>query len=98
MRTIYIDPAYSAYYQDRLFDEANPVLNRDDTLAPNVRMRAALEQTGATVHTADFLLAQTDDELDGDYYSFGVMHNYRVLAAQPKIRMRASIKRQVTYM
>ena len=91
MRTIYIDPAYSAYYQDRLFDETNPVLNRDDTLAPNVRMRAALEQTGATVHTADFLLAQTDDELEGDYYSFGVLHNYRVLAAQPKIRMRAFV-------
>ncbi len=91
MRTIYVDPAYTAYYQDRLFDETNQLLNRDDTLAPNIRMRVALEQTGATVHTADFLMAQPEGEFEGEYYSFGLLHNYRVLAKLPKIRMRAFV-------
>lgn len=91
VRTIYVDPAYKAYYQDRLFDESDAVLNRDDTLAPNIRMRAALEQEGATVHTADFLLAQQEGEQKADYYSFGVLENYRVLAVRPNIRMCAFV-------
>lgn len=89
MRQIYIDPAYTAYYQDRMFDERNTVLNRDDTLAPNIRMRSALEQQGAKVQTADFLLAQKEAEKIGEYYSFGVLMNYRAVAECSNIRMRA---------
>ena len=91
LRTIYVDPAYKAYYQDRPFDESDPVLNRDDTLAPNIRLRAALEQQGAAVHTADLLLEQKESEQEADYYSFGVLENYRALAARPNIRMRAFV-------
>lgn len=91
VRTIYVDPAYKAYYQNRLFDENDPVLNRDDTLAPYIRMRAALEQEGATVLTADFLLAQKESDQEAEYYSFGVIENYRTLSAKPNIRMRAFV-------
>ena len=45
-KIIYVDPSYKAYYEDRLFDQTDPVLNRDDTLAPFIRLRAALEQQG----------------------------------------------------
>ena len=91
MRNIYVDPAYEAYYQDRLFDENDLILNRDDTLAPYIRMRAALEQDGSTVHTADFLLAQENGDQQIDYYCFGVLNNYQKLTARSNNRMRAFV-------
>lgn len=89
LRTIYIDPSYKAYYQDRLFDDSNPSLNRDDTLAPNIRMRFALKKQGAEIHTADFLLAKKEDVQKAEYYSFGLLENYRKLSHWSNIRMRA---------
>lgn len=91
VQTIYVDPAYKAYYQDRLFDADDPALNRDDTLSPYIRLRAKLEQEGATVHTADFLFGEKESGKEADYYSFGMLENFQVLAAQPNIRMRAFV-------
>jgi alpha(1,3/1,4) fucosyltransferase len=88
---IYIDPAYKAYYQDRLFDENDSVLNRDDTLAPFVRVRDALLKDGHNVHTADYLLAHNEGEQSGDYYSFGVLENYQLVSKIPGLRMRAFV-------
>lgn len=48
---VYVDPAYRAYYEDRLLDECDTVLNLDDTLAPFIRLRTALAQQGAEQHT-----------------------------------------------
>lgn len=91
MRTIYVDPAYTAYYQDRLFDVNDPVLNRDDTLAPYIRLQATLKQQNIAIHTADFLLSQKTSDVSADYYSFGVLENYRSLSALQNVRMRAFI-------
>jgi alpha(1,3/1,4) fucosyltransferase len=90
-KNIYIDPAYKAYYQDRLFDDQDSILNRDDTLAPYIRIKEDLMSAGAAVHTADFLLAQVESAQCGDYYSFGVLENYRRLALLPKIRLSAFV-------
>lgn len=89
--TIYIDPSYKVYYQDKLFDAADPVLNRDDTLAPFIRLREVLEQRGAGLHTADYLLLQPDGQKTGDYYSLGVRDNYRQLQASGNVRLRAFV-------
>lgn len=88
---IYVDPPSKAYYEDRLFDHDNPVLNRDDTLAPFIRLRETFEQHDACLHTADRLLQQANEEQDGDYYSLGVLENYEQLLARGHVRLRAFV-------
>lgn len=88
-KSVYVDPPSKAYYEDRLFDYANPVLNRDDTLTPFIRLRAALEQQGIGLHTADYLLQQANQEHASDYYSLGVLENYERLSACDDVRLRA---------
>lgn len=85
-RLIAIDPPSAAYYQDRLFDASDIILNRDDTLSPFIRLKTALESASATVHTADYL----QEHAEGcDYYSFGVLDNFRRLSGRDGIRLRA---------
>lgn len=90
-KTVYVDPSYKTYYEDRLFDHTDPVLNRDDTLAPFIRMRAALEQQGVAVHTADRLLQRESQEQACDYYSLGVLENYEKLQACDDVRLQAFV-------
>lgn len=89
-KCIYIDPSSTAYYEDRLFDHANTVLNRDDTLAPFIRLRIALEQQGIEVHTADHL-PQANPNQRSDYYSLGVLDNYKQLSIHANTRLRAFV-------
>lgn len=90
-KTIYVDPSYGAYYGDRLFDAADPVLNRDDTLAPYIRLRDTLAQQGVALHTADQLMQQTDQNQVCDYYSLGVMANYEQLKARGNVSLQAFV-------
>jgi len=90
-KIIYVDPSYKAYYEDRLFDQTDPVLNRDDTLAPFIRLRAALEQQGVALHTADRLLQQESQQQICDYYSLGVLENYEQLRARDDVRLQAFV-------
>ncbi len=89
--TIYIDPPSPAYYEDRLFDTSDTVLNRDDTLVPFFKLRAAQKKQGVEVHTADFLMAQNNREHASDYYSLGVLDNYKALLNQADVRMKAFV-------
>ena len=88
---IYVDPPYKAYYEDRLFDHTDPVLNRDDTLAPFIRLRMALEQQNISLHTADRLPQRSSPNQVSDYYSLGVLENYERLAARADVRLRAFV-------
>lgn len=90
-KTIYIDPPSPAYYEDRLFDMSDTVLNRDDTLVPFFKLRAAQKKRGFEVHTADFLMAQNNKEHASDYYSFGVLANYKALLNQAAVCMKAFV-------
>ena len=72
--TIYIDPVYSAYYNNKLFDASCPVLNRDDTLAPYIRLKVALNCKNIEVKTADYLHSGMDNPSTCDYYSFGLLN------------------------
>jgi len=90
-KSIYVDPSYKAYYDDRLFDKANTVLNRDDTLAPFIRLRAALEQQGIDLHTADFLMQRVGNGRISDYYSLGVLENYAQLKSRDDVRLQAFV-------
>jgi hypothetical protein len=88
---IYVDPSYEAYYEDRLFDHADPVLNRDDTLAPFIRARAALERQGIELHTADQLAKRVSHGQSCDYYSLGVLENFEQLKARGDVTLKAFV-------
>jgi len=88
MSTIFIDPSYESYYQDRLFDMSDPVLNRDGTLEPFGRLCDYLKEQGVAVHTADYLL---NDNSGKDYYSFGLLNNYQKFSRRDNIRLRGFI-------
>lgn len=88
VHTIYIDPSYPDYYQDRLFDTSDPVLNRDGTLLPFARLRQQMLKRGVQVRTADFLLAEKSNSGLSHYYSLGMLENYKKLAGRPNVRLR----------
>ena len=88
---IFIDPPSPAYYQNRLFDITNTLLNRDDTLVPYVRVRNACSAEGKTVQTADYLMQKKEVAFDCDYYSMGVLENYKLLQGRPGVRLKAFV-------
>ncbi|MFT3735703.1 MAG: glycosyltransferase family 10 [Rhodocyclaceae bacterium] len=79
-RVIYVDPSYSAFYEDKLFDLSSPVLNRDDQLLPLVRLRDAAQALGIRMVTAD-RLAQTTTG-GGQYFSLGIVPDFAALHAK----------------
>ena len=88
---IYIDPFSKAYYEDRLFDQSNRKLNRDDSLAPFNRLREVIEQRGSNVHTADYLPQHENLQPTSDYYSLGVLENFEHLRTRYDVRLRAFV-------
>lgn len=90
-RAVYVDPPYPAYYDDKLFDRSDPVLGRDGTLEPWWRLRNAVTDAGCETHTADYLLvgAGNRDREEADYYSLGILKNYRSLNRVEGVRLRA---------
>lgn len=92
MQKIYIDPSYTVFYEDRLFDEYNPQLNRDDMLSPFVRLRGALAEQGAAIHTADYLFKNVESTPDpSDYYSLGISKNYPALTSHSAVNLKAFV-------
>lgn len=88
---VYIDPSYEVFCDDRLFDMSDVVLNRDGQLEPLGRLRDVLAQKGIEVHTADLLSGGRSGGASRDYYSLGLLDNYRKLATRDDIRLRAFI-------
>lgn len=89
-RTIFIDPSSTAYYQDRLFDLSDLTLNRDDTLAPLDRIRRYLDERSIHIHTADYLLVD-ENHAACDYYSIGLLKNYKKLRVWKNVRLRGFV-------
>lgn len=89
-RTIFIDPSSKAYYQDKLFDLSDSILNRDDTLAPFGRIHRYLNERNMDIHTADYLLAD-ENHAACDYYSIGLLKNYPKLQARKNVRLRGFV-------
>lgn len=90
-RKIYIDPSYPAYYQDRLFDPNDKILNRDGTLLPFVRLKEALHNQSVEVRTADYLFnAPADDDIK-EYWSLGLLDNYPKMLGRKDVRLKGFI-------
>jgi len=85
---VFIDPSYTAYYEDRLFDVLDPILNRDGTLLPSARLRQALGERGVSLQTADYLLDSNASKEPKDYYSLGMLTNYKELSLRPDVRLK----------
>lgn len=75
--TLYIDPAYKAYYQNKLFDESDPHLNRDGSLLPYIHLKKHLELLNIPVQTFDLYRAGDTTDI---YWSMGVLQNYEELS------------------
>ncbi len=82
----FIDPSYTYYSQNRMFDSDQPY-NRDDRLLPAIRLKDYLENNGHEISTADYLNSDTTDNVI--YYSHGIDSNYQKFALNPNIRMFA---------
>lgn len=88
---IFIDPAYKAYYQGELFNAQNKVLNRDDSLSPFIRMHDLFAQSEIQVQTADLLLGNSSDNLQGHYYSFGLLDNLSEFSQRDNLKLKAFV-------
>lgn len=89
---IYIDPAYPVFYQDRLFDLSDPLLNRDDQLLPFHRLREDLGARCKSIHTAD-LRSAADTGVEGvsAYISLGIPDNFRQIASEGQAKLKAFV-------
>jgi len=90
---IYIDPSYSVFEADKLFDLSNPVLNRDDQLLPFYRLRANIKSyNGAAVRTADYISnGSALKENQCEYYSLGLLNKYEQIALKKQANLAAFI-------
>jgi hypothetical protein len=92
--SIFIDPSYPVFNQDRLFDLGDPLLNRDNQLLPFHRLREHLHTLGKSVHTADYLLSADADAGATSacgYYSLGILDNYQRIAREGRARLKAFV-------
>uniref|UniRef100_UPI0040485180 glycosyltransferase family 10 domain-containing protein n=1 Tax=Orrella sp. TaxID=1921583 RepID=UPI0040485180 len=89
--TTYVDPPSPAYYEDRLFDTSDAILNRDDSLVPYARVRQAYRAAGKELRTADYLMKTPGGEAVSNYYSLGVLDNYKALLQRADVRLKAFV-------
>ena len=89
--TTYVDPPSPAYYGDKLFDISDAVLNRDDSLVPYARVRQAFRAAGEDLRTADYLMKAPAGERISNYYSLGVLNNYKALLRRTDVRLKAFV-------
>lgn len=89
--TTYVDPPSPAYYEDRLFDTSDAVLNRDDSLVPYARVRQAFRAAGKDLRTADYLMKAPAGTAISNYYSLGVLDNYKALLQRTDVRLKAFV-------
>jgi alpha(1,3/1,4) fucosyltransferase len=92
-KTIFVDPSYDVFNGDLLFDLSDPVLNRDDQLRALSRLRDNLMTLGMEIHTADFLFngACSDVSNEYQYYSLGLISNFKKIAADKLARLTAFV-------
>lgn len=88
---LFIDPSYSAYNNNLLFDANNTFLNRDDTLKPFIDFKNQLTALNVEVNTFD-LYEQIEDSNTASkslYWSFGYLRDYEQLSKNKKLILDA---------
>lgn len=87
---VFIDPSYSSFNSDGLFNLIDPILNRDDQLLPFHRLREHLVGKGKSVHTADYFFKGSVGS-GGDYYSLGLLDNLERVQFDKSVRLAAFV-------
>jgi hypothetical protein len=88
---VYIDPSYPVFNADGLFNLADPILNRDNQLLPFHRLRERLISQGRSTHTADYLHQDCVNNGMCDYYSLGLLSNYKKVSQDKRARLAAFV-------
>jgi hypothetical protein len=84
---VFIDPSSEAFYNNALFNESDPLLNRDNCLSPFIYLKKYLESQGYETNTADYLMRR---EIEGDlnvYISIGIESNIKKLRRRKNVVM-----------
>ncbi|NDP39364.1 MAG: hypothetical protein GZ093_11530 [Rhodoferax sp.] len=90
-RSIFIDPSYVHFNSDGIFNLEDPVLNRDDQLLPFHRLREKLVSKGQRVHTADYLPHDNHDSESREYYSLGILDNFKKISNEKNASLSAFV-------
>lgn len=89
MINYYIDPPYSAYLDNKLFDLQDNFLNRDNTLRYFFNLKKRLYDKGINLNTADTIFNQSIEQ-NGIYISLGLLDNFEKINNQYKnIKLRS---------
>lgn len=86
--SVVIDPSSEHYFENKLFDLSDAKLNRDDTLLPFHRMRAALQDRGASINTVDLLLQGKIKAESSQYFSLGMLSNITILEIRKDVEFK----------
>jgi hypothetical protein len=88
---ILIDPPYAVYYDDKVFDENDVYLNRDDVLRPFINIKKFLNSQNISVHTVDKYLKNELNFEKYYYFSFGILNNINKLSKKKNVNLVAFI-------
>ena len=76
-KTIFLEPTYSIFYEDGLFDSAR---YQDPSMAlPYIRLKETLESKGIQVHTADYFRLGHYLSHINEYWSIGAVNQFSTL-------------------
>jgi hypothetical protein len=87
-RQIFIDPPSKIFYKDQLFNKNNLVLNRDEALEPFIRLK---NEENNSIKTADYLIDIKNADVEREYYSLGILGNYKKLLNYKNIKFKSFI-------
>lgn len=83
MKRLFIDPTYTVYENNKLFDANDIFLNRDDTLAPFIQLKKDLAERSIELLTFDCIKNFSAEEVKGDgYISLGIIRDLKSLKEQ----------------
>ncbi len=86
--SIFVDPSYPVFEQNRLFDLSDRRLNRDDQLLPYHRVRESMRLEGVVVSTSDYLFVnQSEVSEQRAYISLGNITNYQTALKQQGVHL-----------
>lgn len=88
-RQIFIDPSSKIFYENQLFNKNNNLLNRDETLEPFIRLKNAEDRN--SIKTADYLFDKKIANNEREYYSLGILDNYKKLSNYENVQLKSFV-------
>jgi hypothetical protein len=84
LKTIFIEPTYSIYYGDQIF---NPMAYQDPSMAmPMIKLREELGARGIEIHTVDYFEKGLHHGNENEYWSFGAVNFLPLIRSSKMIK------------